>query len=213
MRSALSIAAAAQQVDSAGARADAALVIRAPEIKPVATEPAQNVVVTFGGSRIRIGWRQMPAAAVFARGNSAYILFDPSGQVRPLGLQPDDQEAGRAHGAAGSARGQRRLRSALHHHGQRQPAAGARERRLVALSAQRGAASAEHRGGDDRDHHRRRAARRGLDAGRRGPGDPDRPGTWPSRCASCRCGPPGSASTPGGNSRSSTFCRAIRAWS
>ena len=33
-------------------------------------------MVTHAGGRIRIGWRQVPGAALFERGEFAYMLFD-----------------------------------------------------------------------------------------------------------------------------------------
>jgi hypothetical protein len=51
--------------------------VRPPEIKPVApAEQGPTIAVSHAGGRIRIAWRQPPAAAVFARGGSAYVLFD-----------------------------------------------------------------------------------------------------------------------------------------
>jgi tetratricopeptide (TPR) repeat protein len=51
--------------------------VKPPEVKPVApVQQGPTVAVTYGGGRIHFVWHDAPAAAVFARGGSTYVLFD-----------------------------------------------------------------------------------------------------------------------------------------
>ena len=70
--------------------APAAPDVRAPEIKPVVEGP--TVVVTHAGGRVRIGWRQPPAAALFARGGAVYMLFDKPAKFDLSAFNPNTKK-------------------------------------------------------------------------------------------------------------------------
>jgi hypothetical protein len=75
--SSLGIAAAAAPANAQDPAAGQPPAVSPPELKPVKpADDAPTVVVTHAGGRIRIGWRQVPGAALFERGEFAYMLFD-----------------------------------------------------------------------------------------------------------------------------------------
>ena len=61
--------------------------VKPPEVKPVApAEQGPSVAVSYAAGRIRFAWHQAPAAAVFARGGSVYVLFDKPARFDLSGL-------------------------------------------------------------------------------------------------------------------------------
>jgi hypothetical protein len=74
---------AAQAAPAAAQTAD----VRPPEIKPV-EDQGPTVAVSHAGTRLRVAWKQPPAAAVFARGSSVYVLFDKPARFDLAAFQP-----------------------------------------------------------------------------------------------------------------------------
>jgi len=82
---------AGSSLSIAAAAAPAAPDVRPPEMRPVDAN-APTVVVTHAGGRIRVGWRQPPAAALFVRGNQAYMLFDKPARFDVSAFNPANRK-------------------------------------------------------------------------------------------------------------------------